>query len=277
MHILKFGIGLALLVLGAVAPARALQYNDLERHFTLSTAYGVAAPAFSTAAFQNPAGLVYNERFKVQFSGATTSTTFSNVGVGGALLAGNGFVGGSVGFQTYNDQVAGSTALGLLTVGLGATITRLDASIGFSGAYRLFGNSGAGHWGSASSPWGLDLGLLFSPRGLFRVGVTAYDLLSTTRALGVGVAWELSPWALLAVDLTSLTNLRGIALKPALTINLYDFNLTAGYGIPLETSFSTWTPTGASFGVGFWLGSHLQMQAYYNTLSYLNAGLSLIL
>jgi hypothetical protein len=269
-------IHIRMLVGFLVAPAAyGFQYNDLERHFTLSTAYGIAAPAFSTATFQNPAGLIYNERFKAQVSGATTSTAFSNVGIGGAFLAGNGFVGGTVGFQTYNDQVAGSTSLGLLTVGLGALITKADLAIGFSGGYRLFGNASTGHWGTYN--WGLDIGALIAPRGPFRIGVTVYDLLATVKAIGAGIAWELSPWAVLAVDATSLTTFRGIALKPALTINLYDFNLTAGYGIPIETSSSPWTPTGASFGVGFWLGSHIQMQAYYNTLSYLNAGLSIIL
>lgn len=255
--------------------AHAYQYNDLERQYTLGTAYGIAAPAFSTATWQNPAGLIYNERLKLLFAGASSTSSFSSVGLGGSLLMGNGLVGGAIGFQTFNDQVSGGNSLGLLNVGLAAYVPKFDLALGFTGAYRLFGNSYAGHWGSGT--WGLDFGLLFSPRGTFRVGITAYDLLSSTRALGAGVGFELSPWALLAVDATTLTSLRGIAIKPALTINLYDFNLTAGYGLGIETSSTPWTPLGASFGLAFWVGSHLNLQFYFNELSYLYAGLSLIL
>jgi len=36
-----------------------------------------------------------------------------------------------------------------------------------------------------------------------------------------------------------------------MTINLYDFNLTAGYGIGVETTSTPWTPTGPSLALPF--------------------------
>ena len=162
----------------------------------------------------------------------------------------------------------------LIDFGLAAYVEALNLSIGFSGGFTLL--SVGPVWGSYSgASWGGDLGVILFPNERFRVGATAYQVLAGVRAVGLGFAFELSPWADFVLDSTWNPYEGTVALLPAFGVHLWNFQMQLAYGFRLLGTEWTWLRQGFSAGIGFELSYNLLFQFYYNHLSLYSAGLTL--
>lgn len=262
------GLGLSLVVsTSAWAAGAGYGTDDFETGHILSIGGGVASPSITSGLLgENPAGLAYNTQNKLLGELAGGNSDFNPMGSGGLFYLGNGRVGGGLGIQTFNSQFGNnnSATTTLFSYGIAAYIEGLNVSFGASGSY-VFQNSGGGTTGNNN--WGLDLGLIYNPKGQVRLGATASSVIDGVDAIGVGIAADANEFATFALDASSDTHFHGKTLKPAMGIHLMDFQLTVGYGVAVDKDAPNWIRRGGSFGIGFRLTPMFQLQGYYNQLA----------
>jgi hypothetical protein len=244
--------------------------DDFETGHILSTGAGISSPSVTSALGENPAGLVYNHQTK--FLGALSggNSSFNPLGVGGLFFLGNGFVGGGLGIQNYDSQGNGAGSMRYFQYGMAAFVQGINIAFGASGSYTLLDGGGSG-----GNHWGLDLGMIYNPKGDVRLGVTAFNAIDGINAIGVGVAADVSTYATFALDASTTPQGSGRTLKPAMGIHLMDIQLNLGHGIAIDNDASSWIRRGTSFGLGFRLSPAIHLQAYYNQIAQYYAALTI--
>ncbi len=258
----------SLLIALAVQSSNAWAYGmeDFETPHALSYGAGVASPSTTTSITENPAGLVFNQEFKILLEGVTNTYVFDTVGAGGTLYMGNGFVGGGLGLNTFSNTATAPFTQGILNAGIGVLISPINLSIGTSFHYAIWNTTGAGTFWGTNANWGLTAGLMLNPNGPFRAGLTAYQIGTGAEYVGLGVAADPSDWANITVDATQYIRGAGMVLKPGIGIHLFNFQMGLGYGIPLIVG-GMGTSTGPQIGIGGRFGQNFRVEAYYNQLA----------
>jgi hypothetical protein len=246
----------------------AVGMDDFETGHILSIGGGVSSPSVTSSLGENPAGLAYNHQTKLLGALAGANSSFNPMGTGGLFFLGNGYVGGGLGVQSFSSQRSdnNTSSITLFTYGIAAYITGLNISFGASGSYAFQGGGNAGGTG-ASTPWGLDLGLIYNPKGEVRFGASAFNVVNGVNTIGVGIAADASTYATFALDATADQNINGKTIKPAMGIHLMDFQFTLGYGVRLDEVASNWIRQGGSFGLGLRLTPMIHLQGYYNHIA----------
>ena len=246
--------------------AWAYGMEDFETPHALSVAAGVASPSVTTAITENPAGLAYNQQFKIMAEGTTNTYVFDTIGMGGTLYAGNGFVGGGLGLSTFSNTATAPFTQGILNAGIGMQITAINLAFGTSFHYAIWNTTGANTYWGTNATWGITAGILGRPNGPLRVGVSAYQIGTGAEFVGLGVTFEPSDWANITVDANQYIRGPGTVLKPGLAIHFYNFQMGLGYGIPLLVG-GMGTSTGPEISIGGRFGQNFRAEAYYNQLA----------
>ncbi len=242
----------------------------------LSVGAGISSPSLTSSLGQNPAGLFFIQQTKLLGAIGFTNSNFNPVGFGGLVFLGNGSVGGGLGIQTFNGVGNNAGSIVLLDFGLAAEIPSLNLSIGATGSY-LSGSSGTVLApGGAYGPLGLDLGILYNPRGDVHFGLTTFQVQAGIEAIAAGLSAEATQWATFAVDgAIDPKGWGGTTLKPAMGIHLSDFQISFGYGFALDNAaIPNWIRRGGSLAVGFKINWQVHVQAYYNELALYYFGLT---
>lgn len=261
-------------VLLALTPSSAWAYGrgieDFETPHNLSYGAGFASPSQTNALFENPAGLMYNQAFKILAQGVTNSSDFSVPGASLGLFMGNAFVGGALTFD-FAAPIVGGT-MGTLNAGIGTLISPLNLAFGVSASYAIWNVTGRSTNLANNAIWGINSGLLYNPQGEWRIGLTGNQLGTGNECVGLGFAWDPGDWATLALDASKFVRGDGIALKPGLGLHFYNFQMTMGWGIPLQVGAYSMR-TGPELGIGVRFSYNVHLQAYYNHLSLYQVGL----
>ena len=232
-----------------------------EDEHQLSVSGGIASPSFSSAVFQNPAGLVYNSKFKG--TAQATLNDFNNLY--GGVLGGNGSFGAAGGVG-HGFQSGGSTSA---FYGLGVQSDSLKIAVGLAGFTDLGGGGST-----------FNAGVLLGPSEKLTLGLTAIGLNSSVREWGAGIAVRLSGVTGLILDSTVDSGLNNFAIQPGVIVGNEKAALTFSYGLGVanntEQSWSTRLTTsgysrqlsgGFAAGGSLRIGSSASWQVYYNQLA----------
>jgi len=243
-----------------------------ETSHLMSAAAGIASPSATTSLFENPAGLVYNEDFKLGLAGASSNNQFNPIGASGTLYLGNGLVGGAIGAQTFSAYQNNAGTVGLVNYGLAVDIRPLGFALGVAGSY-LVQTLGAGAGVNPAAPWGLNVGIIGNPTGEVRGGITAFDVLGGVSALGAGLAWDPNGFATLAVDATTNLQFQGTTVIPGISIHVSAVQLKAAYGFGVDNFAGSYARRGGTLGLGIQMSPYFHWQFYYNELALYYASL----
>jgi hypothetical protein len=260
--------------------ARASSYSSSsgsEEDHLLSVGGGIASPSVTSALGENPAGLSNNRSFKLLGAAAAGNNKLNPLGYGGGIFFGNGSVGGGVALQGFNNNTDGASGnVLLLNWGLAADITGLNIAWGFTGTHTI-SRSGTVRGTGSGTTWCIDTGLIFNPKGDSRVGVTLFQVLDEVDAIGLGWAYDLSPWATFALDGSYTTSAKTTIAKPSLYIRLPGFHISSGYGVRVQGTEWSWIRQGLSLGIGIPVNHSFTIQGYYNQLAEYYGGVTIAL
>ncbi len=266
--------------------------SKCEAQHNITVGSGIVSPSTISVFGENPAGLFYNQQLKVHLSASKLSDDFYdpwryNV----TVVTGDGDKG--AGFGAYRYQF-GDSATGysyestVLAYGAGIEIPALNMGIGISGFTVLEGITSL--LGSADlSTFNPTIGILFNPKGVFRVGATVFDVFDEYRTVGFGMATFLGPIFSTALDVTaSPSNFSngfsdaeytwvakfglGIALEAFQATLTYGDQFTEGNVLPALVE--SWNREGFSVGLAFAAGEKLKFNFYYNRLELYYFGLT---
>ena len=257
---------LALFTALAAPPAGAA--GSGEATHLISAGAGIASPSLTSALTENPAGLSYNQGFRLLGAGSTQNSDpgISQLGLGAYF--GNGTLGGAI--QLDSDMSSGASGQSFsnrsnLSLGFAADVKSLNTSLGLSCGAAL---------GSSFSLSCSDFGAIYNPTGTTRVGVELITS-GTPTLIGAGIATDASKDVTLALDAGADWNGNGLGLKPGVVVRASSLQLAAGYGFSLDNGATSFITKDISVGLGLDAGKSFHVQAYYNQLAkfYLGAAL----
>lgn len=220
----------------------------------LSVSGGIASPSFNSAVFQNPAGLVYNTKFRATAQAALNDPVTLNAG----LLGGNGTFGVGAGLTHGFENEGHNSAF----YGLGVEAKSLKLALGLAGFTDLEG-------GGASTTF--NAGLLIGTDEKITLGLTAVGLNSSVREWGAGLSVRLEGLTALVLDSTANSEFKNFSLQPGIIVGSEKAALTLSYGF--NASDTNLTIASRQLSNGFAAGGSLKVtnsvswQLYYNQLS----------
>jgi hypothetical protein len=228
---------------------------------SLTLGAGIAAPSVASAFFENPSGLAHATGARLLGAADTDST--DPLGVVGLLLQGTGSVGAALGLQNF-------TGIGRT----GGTSTMVDWGLAaeLPGSRLALGTAGNLSTSGGSSFSDIALGASINPRGPVRLGVSAFDITSSTWILGAGIADDISPEFSVALDGESDSSWHGLTIKPGMAVRIDKVQLSVGWGLELDDSGRRRIPSGGTIGLGLELSQSLVLQGYYNQFAKYYAG-----
>lgn len=221
----------------------------------LSVAGGIAAPGASTAIFQNPAGIAYNERARILLAVEGPGTTGSVPTADAGLLYGQDSFGLGVGISHELGNANGTGAF----YGLGVKTASDQFALGVSGESSFSPTSGTS----------INVGVLFRPQPAWHLGITAFDVGSGGREWGFGAGYEISSNAMLVMDFIANSGFANFAAEPGLSVGTRDASIMISYGFRLNGGYvySRTLREGLSAGASLALGNSMLLQAYYNAIN----------
>ena len=253
MNSRKHPIHLTLLFCGLYLNASCFGAEHLDHE--LSVAAGIASPSETSSVFQNPAGLVFENKTAVSLMTAFPTNSLTYPILEGGIYTGNGNLGASLGIE--KPTVAGNSSS--LYYGFGFLIPNISSSFGISGTTSFNGGSA------------FNLGALFGTFEKFRVGATVRDFTSSGREWGIGMNYDFSTDASFVLD-ASLDNSFGNPwLEPALVLRASSAAFTLGYGFAVTSGnsyYSSQIADGFAAGLSIKFSQNLNFQAYYQQLSH---------
>ena len=223
--------------------------NNEDAHL-ISVGAGIASPSVTSAIWENPAGLVYNQEFKLLGFGYTENSSVGITDGGGGLFLGNGSIGGGLKVETSG----GSSTL---TAGIGFDVNAINTAFGAACGSSL---------GSTISITCSDFGLIYNPAGPTRFG---FDILTSGNAiLGAGLAHDITSDATIDLDAGIPTSGGGLTLKPGVAVHSTVVQVAVGYGFNVSSSSGGAgnIRTGFAAGLGINLSKTFHAQAYYDQI-----------
>jgi hypothetical protein len=223
---------------------------------------GVAAPSFHGALFgQNPAGLVQNQRLKVQGGVAAIDDSTTNLKASGAILAGNGVLGAGVGYSQF-DSGAYASGTGAIHWGAAGTLQSLSTTLGISGR-------------SVSGASTYDVGLFFDFIPRLRVAALAKDVGNGLHLVGAGLQFMVDSMVDLVIDADYETRLKQGVVKPGFTLHTDRVQFTAAYGFRYVGSSDQFVYSRMTAGIGIRIADSILLQYQYRSLPQHLVGLTL--
>jgi hypothetical protein len=226
---------------------------------TVSVAGGIAMPSYSTATYQNGAGLAYNPGTNFQIQGGSTDSNFENQIFRAGLAYGNGTIGIAAG-GSYGNPSGNSGAY----YGLAFGIQSLRTVIGFSGSMGL----------SPSSDPGVNAGMLIYPSQAFNFGFTAMGLTNSggIQEIGAGIGLHLGPGVSLVVDTAFGSDFSFRTIQPGLKVGNTNASLTVSYGSGDGSQQLSNNEFAA--GASIKIGNKINWELYYNRFATYYTGFS---
>lgn len=236
----------------------ALAASSTGAEHPLSAAGGISSPASNTALFQNPAGLVYQQRLGITLQGGSGPLLRGGILGGGSTFGagagiGHRFSSSSSSSSRRSSTTSSSSGSTDAFYGMGLNIDSLKTAFGVAGSTALSG-------GGTS----INAGMLILPRNSFRVGVTAVGLQNGLGELGAGLTTNITQKVDLTVDTTYNTQSSSFAAQPAFTLGDSKAALTLGYGF---NGGSQQLSDGFAAGGHLQLGNSVNWELYFHQLA----------
>lgn len=217
----------------------------------ISNGQGISSPSFSGALFgENPAGLVQNQRLKLQAGVGAMDDSTSVLRARGAVLAGNGSLGAGVGYSQF-DSAAYATGVGAVHWGLAGTLHALSTSIGLAG--RTFS-------GGTST---YDLGLFFDFIPRTRIGALAKNIGNGLNLIGAGLLFKVDSMVDLVLDADYETRGKQGVVKPGFTLHTDRVDLSIAYGFRYVGTGDVFLYSRMTAGLGIRLFDQVLLQYQY--------------
>lgn len=221
----------------------------------LSASGGIASPSFSSAAFQNAAGLIYNTTNKFEFHAAANSGLSSGRILPG-LIFGNGSAAVTAGlahvFKSQANAIYYGGAIGLSN----------KASIGVNG-YNFMSPA------SASS---LNAGILFDPLDKTHFGINVVGVSRGVDEIGLGVETSFNQSVQFVGDVTADKKISRFNFQPGIKAGDAGAGITLSYGFGSGSSMQL--SDGFTAGVHLMPGQSVSWEIYYRQLGYYFTSLS---
>ncbi|MBC7397096.1 MAG: hypothetical protein H7333_06600 [Bdellovibrionales bacterium] len=213
---------LSLLLLGSSACARgsASGGTGREDNFMVSNGQGISSPGFGEGiSGQNPAGLINNQRIKIQMGAATFDNSTQNAQGSAALLMGNGFLAAGAEYSRYN-AAPFARGTSLINGGLALRMSTLNMTLGVSG--HLPQPQGAAQF---------DLGTLIDLAPALRFGAMVPNVTNGVHIVASGFTYSLDPSIDLVVDAAYGLGSGDGTVKPGMSIHTDLVQATFAYGL----------------------------------------------
>lgn len=236
-------LALILILSGSSAFAKG---GDDERQ--LSVSGGIASPSFSSAVFQNPAGLTYNSKLRGTIQ-AKLNDPFT---LHGGILAGNGDFGAAAGLSHAFKKNDDSTSA-FYGLGVGAS----KFALGVAGFTNL-----------STSDSHFNAGLMIGPTEPMTLGITAIGIDDGVNEWGLGFAYRFQGLSGFILDTTIDEDFDHVSFQPGIIVGNPKAALTISYGFSTEDHLhSHQLSDGLAVGGSLQLGSSVSWQLYYNQLA----------
>lgn len=231
---------------------------------------GVSSPSTWSSLEQNPAGLTFNNRSRLQLDARTSDTDFDDITDGLSFLTGNGMVGMGVGYLGTYDRNASNYGFGV-SAGLAAQIPVIRTSLGVRAYKSIYA---AEDFVDAGDGWNTGVGLLITPMPWLRIGYELPNLIGGLHEMGFGASFDVSNFATVTVDGAYNLDNDAFELHPALSVYVYVLQLTVGYAFDVTDNTTAMIRDGLDFGVAFHVKNRLAFQVMYNNMDKLYAGMN---
>ncbi len=236
------------------ALARGFGGYGVEDSFMVSNGQGVSSPSFwGGLKAENPAGVSYNQRLKLQTAVAAFSDSTSNLRGSGGVLVGVGPVGAGVEISQF-DASPYATSSPAVQWGLATALDSLHLRIGVSG-HHLKSSSGS-----------YTFGMIYEPFRILRVGFMVPSAQHGIHDLAGGLSLELDPAIDLVVDASMNATQAAGVVKPGITLRGEHFQVSGGYGYRYRGSVDPVLSSKLSAAVGFKLSDHVLIEYSYKGL-----------
>lgn len=272
--------GVAALILSATSsiPANAEGYEPRSRRssyslgsgsdstatYDLSVAGAVAAPSSAGFIGENPAGLIYNSTPSIQGFIASDKDHPELLSNGISVGAGNGLAAATLGVQSFANATDDRGSITRLNFGLATYAESLGTVIGLSGAYRFTNRASRAVDPGLEATWTANLGLLFNPFGIFRLGLNLYELDKGMTGAAAGVSAKLNSSSVLSIDAGADNRGRGLTVKPGIGVTAGALSLTYAYGMQVDREVRSNIAPGNTIGVGLQATDTVHVVGYYN-------------
>ena len=230
----------------------------------VSNGQGVSSPGFwEGLSGQNPAGLINNQRVKIQLGAATFDNSTANARGSAALLAGNGSVAGGIEYSKYNSAPypQGSAQI---NGGLALHASSVHTTFGFSG-HQYQPNGGSS----------FDAGILTEIAPMIRFGAIVPDFTHGLHIVAGGFTFNLDPAVDLVVDAAYHLNARNGTVKPGMTLHTDLVQATAAYGIKFTGTSDVFLSSKFTGALGLKVSDNFLVEYEYRALPEHRLGLTL--
>lgn len=244
--------------------ASAAAGGGQEERVLVSNGNGVSSPSFSDGLVgENPAGLAWNQKLKLQVTGAAYNSSLDPIQGGAGVLLGNGLFGAGLDFSKFTSGPT-SSAGSFLNWGLAGHLRSMHLTLGVSGHHTIPGGSSS-----------YDLGLMYEPSNKFRLGFMAPDFVNEFNVLAAGLTYELDTAAELVVDFDYSLNSKVGVVKPGVTFHAGPFHVTGAYGMNYLGNGESFLSKKFTAGLGFRVTQAVLFSYEYQGISLHRAGLTL--
>ena len=240
-------LSLSVLPLAAIAADRSSLGH-------LSAAAGIVEPAFSTAVFQNPAGLTRDSGLWLSAQSGFSDSFKDPVILGEILYGSHSY--GAAGGLTRSTQGSGSTSA---FYGLGVHVEGIRTSFGVAGTTPV----------SPSGSTTFNAGLRSELGSQTALAVSAYNIGSGPAAFGGGLSYAIDSGFRVLSDLSCNKSFRGWEVQPGVLVGSINAALTVSYGFSLDSTQgrSGVLSNGLAVGGSFSIARSANLQIYYQQLS----------
>jgi hypothetical protein len=239
---------------GSSALARGFGGYGIEDSFMVSNGQGVSSPSFwGGLKAENPAGVSYNQRLKLQSAVAAFSDSTSNLRGSGGVLVGLGPVGAGLEWTQF-DSSPYAASNSAIQWGLATDLDAMHLRIGVSG-HHLKSSSGS-----------YTLGMIYEPFRILRVGFMVPAAQNGIHDLAGGLSLELDPAIDLVVDASMNAAQAAGVVKPGITLRGEHFQVSGGYGYRYRGSVDPVLSSKLSAAIGFKITDHVLIEYNYKGL-----------
>jgi hypothetical protein len=237
-----------------------------ETNYMVANGQGVSSPSFwGGVEGENPAGLAWNQRTKIQGTLAAFDDSLDTTRGSGGILLGNGQFGAGLEYSGYSGDSAYPSGDALLNWGLAGRLTTINTTIGISGHDNIGGISGSSY----------DVGALIDLSSSLRLGALIPDFTNGLHDVTAGITYMLDPAADIVIDGAYNMQSHESMIKPGLTFRADMLQATAAYGFHANGVDDVFLYHGFTGGIGVRLTESVLIEYEYRVLPEHRLGLTL--
>ncbi len=225
----------------------------------LSASGGIASPSYSSAAFQNSAGLVYNTKNKFEMH-ASADSNMGSTRILPGLILGNGDAAFTAGVAHFFKAKANAFYYG--------------GALGFQNRKYSIGVNGY-NFISPLAAATVDVGFMFNPIDKTHLGLNVIGVSRGVDEIGVGVETPFSSSVQFITDATTDKKLSKFNFQPGIKAGDSDAGFTFSYGF--GSKGSSQLTDGFTAGLHLMPGQTVSWEIYYRQLGYYFTSLSFAL